>query len=71
MYTERKIIVSKSDMIIRGSNARGRKDKKIVIDVNDTRKLPKRPKQRKAVQKPKPAKKKIHSVLQRPFPPHT
>ena len=46
-------------MIIRGSNARGRKDKKIVIDVNDTRKLPKRPKQRKAVQKPKAAKKKI------------
>lgn len=58
MYTERKIIVSKSDMIIKGSNTRGRKDKKIVIDVNDTRKLPKRPKLTQTVKKPKAAKKK-------------
>ena len=58
MYTERKIIVSKSDMIIRGSNARGRKNKKIVIDINDTRALPKRPKQRSFIRKPEAAKKK-------------
>ena len=46
MYNERKIIVSKSNMIIKGSNARGRKDKKTVIDVNDTRQLIRRPKKK-------------------------
>lgn len=49
MYTKRKIIVSKSNMIIKRGNTRGRKDKKTVIDVNDTRELPKRPKKRKII----------------------
>ena len=45
MYNERKIIVSKSDMIIK-VNTRGRKDKKTIIDINDKRELQKRPKRK-------------------------
>ena len=46
MYNERKIIVSKSDMIIKG-NTRGRKRDAVVIDTTDQKELPKRSKQRK------------------------
>ena len=45
MYNERKIIVSKSDMVIKG-NTRGRKGKKTTIDINDKRELQKRPKKK-------------------------
>ena len=46
MYNERKIIVSKSDMIIKG-NTRGRKRDAVVIDTTDQKELPKRSKQQK------------------------
>ena len=47
MYGHRKIIVSKSDMIIKGGNMRGKKVKKTVIDVNDDREMIKRRKKSK------------------------
>lgn len=46
MYNERKIIVSKSDMIIKG-NTRGRKRDANVIDTSDKTDLPKRKKEKK------------------------
>jgi len=48
MYNERKILVSKSDMIIKG-NTRGRKNRTVEIDITDDREMPKRSKKKKTV----------------------
>ena len=48
MYNERKILVSKSDMIIKG-NTRGKRRTNAGVDVNDDRVLPKRNKTKKTL----------------------
>lgn len=48
MYNERKILVSKSDMIIKG-NTRGKRRTNVDLDVNDERELPKRKKTKKTL----------------------
>lgn len=48
MYNERKILVSKSDMIIKG-NTRGKRRTNADVDVNDDRVLPKRNKTKKTL----------------------